>query len=188
MSSFVQKKVEVLAFDLQRQHRRNLTSVAHTRNLVQGNSEVGSVKPKGAWLASVTCYPLPRSTTENANQRDQLFFFWDRLSYCMLATRLLYVQWQLWICDLPATTIQMLRWHLCATHHIQFLQCWEVNPWPCAWQTNILPTEPYASHPKRKRKSPVQIKINISYVNDPPSPSSSASSYHLGTFLSINWH
>lgn len=47
VSSFVQKKVEVLAFDLQRQQSRNVTSVGNTRNLVLGNSKRGLVKPKG---------------------------------------------------------------------------------------------------------------------------------------------
>lgn len=94
VSSFVQKKVEVLAFDLQRQHSRNLTSVGHTRNLVQGNSEEGSVKPKGAWLARVTYCPLPRSTVENANQRDQqrprLFFFSETGSHIVCWSNVCY--------------------------------------------------------------------------------------------------
>ena len=42
VSSFVQKEVEAPAFDFQRQHSRNFTSVSHAGNLVQGNCETGT--------------------------------------------------------------------------------------------------------------------------------------------------
>lgn len=42
MSSFVQKKVEAPAFDLQRQHGRDFTPVGHAGHLVQGNGEMGT--------------------------------------------------------------------------------------------------------------------------------------------------
>ena len=47
LSSFVQKKVDVLAFDLQRQHGRNFTSVGRI-DMVQGNSKMGPNRPKQA--------------------------------------------------------------------------------------------------------------------------------------------
>lgn len=42
MSSFVQEDVEVVVFDLQRQHGRDFTPLGHARYLVQGNSEMGT--------------------------------------------------------------------------------------------------------------------------------------------------
>lgn len=42
MSTFVQEEVEAPAFDLQRQHSRDLTPVGHAGYLVQGNSEMGT--------------------------------------------------------------------------------------------------------------------------------------------------
>lgn len=65
MSSFVQNKVDVLAFDLQRQHGRNFASVGHTGNVVKWDSEMGLNKPKWVWLASVVNCPPPRSMTES---------------------------------------------------------------------------------------------------------------------------
>lgn len=56
VSSFVQKEVEAPAFDLQRQHSRNFTSVGHAGNLVQGNRETGTQAKGGI---SGQCHLLP---------------------------------------------------------------------------------------------------------------------------------
>lgn len=50
MSSFVQEKVEAPAFDLQRQHGRDFTTVGHAGYLVQRNSEMGT-QAKGGMSA-----------------------------------------------------------------------------------------------------------------------------------------